>query len=346
MAMSSTNPNPGPQAPPIDPRDASDAARRKRDVLILGGLFALTIVGLVGLAAATGWEETLAQVRMLGTGQIVVLLALSLVNYLFRGLRWHIFARRLGLPTSVSQDMRHFLGGFAMSATPGRVGELIRMRWLRRETGWSFERTAPLVLIDRASDLLAMALILAVAVLLSAAGIAGAVPVVIGALAVAYVATRPKLLAGLATLTYRTIGVAKRIFAKIRTASRSLAQFSNPWVLSLATLLGLIGWFAEGIAFHYLLMWMGADIGLWHAVAIFVFSTLAGGLTGAPGGVGGAEGAMILLLQLEGVPLEVSVPATLIIRLTTLWFAIGIGFLVFPFAERMSKRGAYALERR
>lgn len=312
----------------------------------MGGLFALVIVGLVGLAAATGWQETLDQIAKLGVWQIAALLALSLVNYLFRGLRWHLFARRLGLPTTVVQDIRHFLGGFAMSVTPGRVGELVRMRWLRRETGWSFERTAPLVLIDRASDLIAMALILAVAIILSAAGIAGAVPVVIGALAVAYVATRPKLLAGFATVTYRITGVAKRIFAKIRTAARSLALFSNPWILSAAAFLGLIGWFAEGLAFHYLLMWMGADIGLWHAVAIFVFATLAGGLTGAPGGIGGAEGAMILLLQLEGVPLEVSVPATLIIRLTTLWFAIAIGFLVFPFAERLSKRGAYALENR
>lgn len=328
-------------------RDRSTASsNRRRDVIVMGALFGLVLVGLVGLAAATGWEETLAHITDLALWQIAALLALSLVNYLFRGLRWHIFARRLGLPTGVGQDMRHFLGGFAMSVTPGRVGELIRMRWLRRETGWSFERTAPMVLIDRAADLLAMALILAIAIMLSATGIAGAIPVVIGALAVAYVATRPKLLSGLATITYKATGLAARLFARVRTAARSLAQFSDPWILTLAAVLGLIGWFAEGLAFHYLLMWMNADIGLWHAVAIFVFATLAGGLTGAPGGIGGAEGAMILLLGLEGVPLEISVPATLIIRLTTLWFAIGIGFLVFPFAERLSKRGAYALENR
>ena len=75
-------------------------------------------------------------------------------------------------------------------------------------------------------------------------------------------------------------------------------------------------------------------------MAIFTFSTLAGGLTGAPGGVGGAEAAMIALLALQGVPLEVSVPATAVIRLTTLWFAIGIGLAVFPVAERASLKGA------
>ena len=69
------------------------------------------------------------------------------------------------------------------------------------------------------------------------------------------------------------------------------------------------------------------------AIAIFVFSTLAGGLTGAPGGVGGAEAAMVALLALEGIPLETSIPATALIRLTTLWFAILIGLVVFPIAE-------------
>ena len=43
--------------------------------------------------------------------------------------------------------------------------------------------------------------------------------------------------------------------------------------------LGVIGWLAEAYAFHLLLAWMNADIGLWLAVAIFVFATLAGGLT-------------------------------------------------------------------
>ena len=108
-------------------------SRRLRDRLLLAGLLALVGLGLVGLAAKTGWDETLAQIGKLGFGQIVVLLGLSLVNYVFRGLRWHLLARRLGLETGLLQDMRHFLGGFAMSVTPGRVGELVRMRWLRRE---------------------------------------------------------------------------------------------------------------------------------------------------------------------------------------------------------------------
>ncbi|SIN80206.1 conserved hypothetical protein [Vannielia litorea] len=302
-------------------------------MLLLLGLFAL---GFLGLALAGGWKESWQQVLQLSALQLSALFALSLVNYLFRGVRWHLFARRLGLPLTPVANMRHFLGGFAMTATPGRVGELVRMRWISREAGWPFTRSAPLVLVDRASDLAAMGLILAVALSLSAMGIKGAVSVAVLALVASVVVTRPALLTLLVTLCYRATGWLPRLFARIRSAARSLRQFSTLPVIAGSLTLGLAGWVAEGYAFHLLLMWMGADIGFFSAVAIFVFSTLAGGLTGAPGGVGGAEAAMIALLKLHGIPLEVSVPATAVIRVTTLWFAIGIGLLVFPLAERAS----------
>ena len=317
---------------------------RWRDNAVLIALIAFVVFGLVGLAAATGWQETMAQISKLSWLQVLGLLALSLANYGFRGIRWHIFSRRLGLNLSFAQNSRHFFGGLAMVVTPGRLGELIRMRWLMRETGWSFEKTAPLLLVDRASDLAAMALILAVTLSLSTSAIPGAAAMTVLALGAALVATRPRLLAGAANVGYALLGRASRLFARIRTAARALSSFSDLATMTVSTVIGVIGWLAEALAFYLLLMWLSADIGFATAGAIFIFSTLAGGLTGAPGGIGGAEAVMIALLSLEGLPLEVSLPATAIIRLTTLWFAIAIGVLIFPIAERHSKMEQNALE--
>lgn len=333
--MSSTDPLPRAPAAP---------ARRLRDTLVLAGLFVLVLAGLAGLAAATGWHEVTQQVARLHLWQLGALFALSLTNYLLRGLRWHMFSRRLGLGLGAGTDLMHFLGGFAMSVTPGRVGELVRMRWIGRETGQRIERTAPLMLVDRSSDLAAMGLLLGAALAFSTTGIAFGLPVTLLALIAAFVATRPRLLEALATWGHRVTGRFARLFARVRRAARALAVFSSPALMALAGLLGLIGWFAEGFAFYLLLSWMGADVALAKAVAIFVFSGLAGGLTGAPGGVGGAEAAMVALLTLEGVGLDASVPATAIIRVTTLWFAIGIGLMVFPLAEKHSLRHKHALE--
>lgn len=326
--------------PPRIP-SAVEQPRRWRDSAILGGLVFLVLLGLAGLAAATGWQATWDELMALTLLQLFVLLALSLINYGFRALRWHMFAGRLGLPTRLWQNVRHFFGGFAMSVTPGRVGELVRMRWIRRETGWPFDKTAPLVLVDRAADLAAMAVLLAVALALSSTGVVGGVPVALLALIAAFAATRPALMRGLADFGFRISGKRlPRVFARIRRAADSLAFFRGTGFLLLAGGLGVIGWLAEGYAFHLLLMWMGADVGMWMAIAIFIFATLAGGLTGAPGGLGGAEAAMVGLLILDGVPTEVAVAATLVIRVTTLWFAILLGLIVFPYAERKSQVAA------
>lgn len=331
MIMSSVSP------PPPATRQAPSKGRY-RDLLLIGGLVSLVLIGLAGLALATGWKETTAALRSLSSVEIIALLALSLVNYGLRGLRWHLFATRLGLPTGLAQNIRHFLGGFAMSVTPGRIGELVRMRWLQRETGWSFDRTAPLVLVDRASDLAAMAILLALALAFSTTGVIGAAPVAILALIAAFVATRPSLMRMVGDSAH--IATARRFprpFARVRRAAKSLSAFQGPSVLVAAGTIGVVGWLAEGWAFYLLLVWMGADIGFWTAVGIFIFATLAGGITGAPGGLGGAEAAMVALLVGYGTPLEIALPATLIIRLTTLWFAIAIGLLIFPIAEQRSK---------
>lgn len=331
MTMSST-----PERPivPVTP-----GAPARRDRLIMGGLLVLVVAGLLGLASATGWDEIGRQVALLGPLQIAVLLALSLVNYGLRGLRWHLLTRRLGLPTSLLTDLRHYLGGFAMTVTPGRVGELVRMRWISRETGWPADRTFPLLIVDRAMDLSAMGLLLALTLAVGSQTITFGAFAAVGALVVAFAATRPQILSGTADLIYRLTGAFARLMARLRRASRSMTHFSGAGVLGIATALGAVGWLAEGWAFYLLLSWLGADISAARAVAIFVFATLAGGLTGAPGGLGGAELAMIALLGLDGIPPEVSVPATAIIRLTTLWFAILIGLMIFPLAERLATRG-------
>ena len=348
MHIEQTTSSPAPTAPrPTKSvfKSVSKAAPKSlRDRLVLFGLLALLVIGLLGAAAATGWQETLHQIQKLSLRQVGALLVLSLINYGLRGLRWHLFATRLGLKLPLITNMRHFLGGFAMTVTPGRVGELVRMRWIRRETGWAVDRTAPLVLVDRASDLAAMAILMGAALLLSGSRITGGVPVVLLALIAAFVVTRPALLASMARMGYKTTGRLPRLFARVRRAARSLEPFSYGGTLFKGSVLAFAGWLAEGLAFYLLLAWMGADVSASTAIAIFLFSTLAGGLTGAPGGVGGAEAAMIALLSLEGVPLALSLPATAIIRLTTLWFAIVIGLIIFPIAERISKRVQNELE--
>lgn len=323
---------------------ASKPARSGREIWITLALLGVMALGLAGLAAATGWEETWESLRRLSVLEVTLLLALASLNYLCRAVRWHLYCRVLGLRLELGQTVRHYLGGFAMTATPGRLGEFIRLRWIRQETGTAYDRAAPVVLMDRAADLAAIGLLIGVSIAFSAAGIAGGLPVAILSVVVAIAVTRASLLAAIIGRAWRIVRRAPRLFARTRRAARAMKPFSAWPVILPALALGGIGWFAEGASFFLLLSWMGAELPLWTAVGIFLIATISGGATGAPGGIGGAEAAMVALLTLQDVPLSVSIPATAVIRLTTLWFAVAIGLAVFPIAARAAVRGAHATQ--
>ena len=105
----------------------------------------------------------------------------------------------------------------------------------------------------------------------------------------------------------------------------------SPRLLAYSLWLGIIAWGAEGVAFYYLLHVMGADVGLVASLFIYAFSMLIGAISFLPGGLGGAEVTMTALLMLNGMDNGAAVAATLLIRLTTLWFAVVLGlFAILP----------------
>lgn len=322
----------------IIPKKPVRPTKRRTDLLVMAGLFILFAIGLIGMAAATGWQETWEQLTKLTPLQLFALLSLSMVNYIFRGIRWHLFSTRLGINLLPRHNLLHFVAGFAMTITPGRLGELVRLRWIHRMSGWPITKITPLPLVDRAFDMAAMGLVLAGGLVFANTGVSGAAPVAGLAIGTALIVTRPAVLAGVITVLHKAIGRWHRVFANLRQAARSMKTFGKVSTAVPALALSLIGWLAEGLSLFLLLKWMGADISLSMAIVIFIFSTLAGGLTGAPGGIGGAEAAMIFLLSLNDVPMAVSIPATAVIRVTSLWFAILIGLITFPIAERLSRK--------
>jgi uncharacterized protein (TIRG00374 family) len=98
-----------------------------------------------------------------------------------------------------------------------------------------------------------------------------------------------------------------------------------PRVLAVATGLSLVAWFSEALAFWLLLRWLEADASLPFALFTYSFGVLAGALSFLPGGLGGTEAAMSSLLMWHGVDGPSAIAATVIIRITTLWFAVGLG---------------------
>jgi uncharacterized protein (TIRG00374 family) len=291
--------------------------------LVFGLLFALA-------AALAGGDDFLRHLGALSPGLLLGLLALSLVNYLARAVRWQLLCRRLDLAVPFPRNALYYVAGFSLTTTPGRVGEALRLWLLRRHHGYRYEATLALMIADRLSDTVAV-------VLLCLASVAAAAAYGWGvALAAALIGVKVVLLARPALLTRATgwlqtkFGLWPRRLAQLRFALRQTARLATWHTAGAALLLGIAGWLAEAGAFWWLLSALCADVSPIEAVFIFGFAMIVGGTMALPGGLGGTEATMVGLLAAFGVDLPTALAATAIIRATTLWFAVLLGLLALP----------------
>ncbi|HYD31892.1 MAG TPA: lysylphosphatidylglycerol synthase transmembrane domain-containing protein [Azospirillaceae bacterium] len=299
---------------------------------------ALFAAMLAVTAALVGGQEVLAHLTSLKIRLVGVLLALSLVNYAARAVRWHLCARYLGLRPPFWQSILYYFAGFALTTTPGKVGEALRLWLMERCNGYPYARTIPLLLADRVVDLVAMAMLSVIGLFavsspawLYVAGIAGIVGLLLFIM-------RPKLVLETVALGYRLVGRWPRLFGRLRGAVRRTSELFTPKILAVTLGLTVVGWLAECLAFALVLHAFGVDIGLLGAILTFTVAMLAGALTFLPGGLGGTEATMVALLAIQGVGLEVAIPATAVIRFTTLWFAVALGFLALSPAMHLARR--------
>lgn len=299
---------------------------------------AVAFIALIALAALlTDGRRVLDHVLGLGPLVIPTLLGLSLVNYGARLARWHIFSTEVGAVVPFSQSFLCYFSGFALTATPGKIGEILRLWFLRRRHGYRYERTAPLLVADRLSD---SAAVMMICVGCIAAFAGHMVSTLIAAVITATVTALflfPRLLIGVVEFGYAKIGRWPRLFARVRTTLKLAGRLASWRVYGGTLVLALIGWTAEVLAFYWLCVSLGAPVSFAQAGFIFTFSMLVGAIMLLPGGLGGMDATMIGLLIAIGVVPDLAVAATAIIRVTSLWFAVGLGFLFLPLALRQAR---------
>ena len=203
-----------------------------------------------------------------------------------------------------------------------------------------YSRSLPLMLADRVIDLWAV-------LLLSLASIAGfaqyrwqgaALALVIAAISLPILF--PRRFEPLLGALYGVAPRRGRLLVRARRAMRAMAELSSWRSYGLTLGPSILGWFAEGAALFLLLRHLGADVGLLNAVFIFCFSIIVGALSMLPGGLGSTEATIVILLKALGVDLGTALAATAIIRITTFWFAVGIGMLMMPVAMNAVARAA------
>lgn len=309
---------------------AAPAARLVRRVVVAAALGAAVAVGLLLAANLGATLEALGRFRW-RLGPLVLLAVL--VNYALRFVKWHYYLRCLAVPLSWRPSLLIFLAGFTMSITPGKVGELLKAVLVRERAGTEPGRTASVVMAERLTDVVGL-LVLSlsgVTALPQGRWLLGAVAIL---LVLAVVVLRVPRLGRLLRATIPDHPLATRAVAPLRAFAGAGRTLLAPRALAAACALSIVSWFFECLALWLVLWGLGEPISLRAACFLYAFASLAGAVSMLPGGLGVAEGSLTALLVGLGTPLPSAAAATLLVRVATLWLAVGLGVLTLLLAFR------------
>lgn len=283
-----------------------------------------------GLALYGDVRELAATAQRFSTGAFALALALAASNYLLRIVRWHYYLVRVGVRVPLGESALVFLAGFVMSVTPGKIGEVFKSLLLYETRATPIARTAPIVIAERLTDLVALVLLTALGALTFEHGvgvtISGAALVAFLLLVCAY---RPlgNVLLGIA----EQLPVISRFGPKLREAYEALLEMTRPAPLFFGTAVAFVAWGMECGSLWVILHGFEGIRFDWDA-ATFAYSasTLAGAVAMMPGGLGVTEVGMTWLLQTlggENMPAAIAAATTILVRIATLWFAVAIGMV-------------------
>jgi uncharacterized protein (TIRG00374 family) len=304
----------------------------------------VAIVVVIGLAAIV----MLGDVRELGSrlGQFSwwafgACLALALANYAIRFLRWQLYLRHQKVSVPVGSSALIFGAGLSLSITPAKVGELVKSYLLRELHDVPVTQTAPIVVAERVTDLIALVLVAVIGVAMYGVQITLVVAagglVLLGLVLLAW----PRPTRALIDLVTRP-KVTRRLRAPLQEVYTGLISLCRPSLLALATLIAIPAWAAECIGFALIVnAFPGSEVSLGLATVIYAATSIAGALSFLPGGLGVTEGAMTVLLVKSATHVDqaTALNATLLTRLATLWFAVVLGLVLLAVARgRIARR--------
>ncbi|MEO6772321.1 MAG: lysylphosphatidylglycerol synthase transmembrane domain-containing protein [Kofleriaceae bacterium] len=269
-------------------------------------------------------------------------LGLAFANYLLRFVRWQLYLSRQRVVVPIGSSALVFGAGLSLSITPAKLGELVKSLLLRDLHDIPAPLTAPIVVAERVTDLVALLVLAVVGV--AGYGVAPTLVAFAGALiacgllllawprptrALIHVVTRP--------------GTLRRLRAPLLETLEHLVALCRPVPLVIATAIAIPAWACECVGFALICnAFPGMHVALGLAIVIYAGTTIAGALSFLPGGLGVTEGAMTLALVSGAAHFDraSAVAATLLTRLATLWFAVLLGLAFLALARRRIARRA------
>lgn len=273
--------------------------------------------------AATGGPGSLSGILRIPVFYWIPLLGVTGLHLILRFVRWQFLLRTAGALCPTRRSLVAFLASLVGVATPAYLGEALRCVLIKRNHGIPVRVTLTVLVVERMLDVAALGFVLLAAALAGGAQNAAAIPIGIGAIAVAFLG-----FGALRILRASTLPVMGEL---------SVPRFG---VLAPAFLGSLVLWGIAASAPFVASRALGFSLSPFAGAAVFAQSTLVGGATLMPAGLGSTGTAAVLELESLQFSRADALPLVALFRLTTTGFALAVGAAFFLLELRLRKRDA------
>ena len=271
--------------------------------------------------------EVYAQLNKMDTSYLPIILLLIPLSWIVLFTRWNLLLKNSNVHVPVKDNLKIYLSGFALSITPGKVGELIKSQLLKIKFGIPREKTAPIVLVEQLYNII---------------GIIG-----VSILGIWYfeLGAHIILIAALLLVILLILISSKRLFDKfltllgrIKFLSQYTSAFSNSydvlrkstrgWVVVYASALSIAFWLIESVIAYFVLLSFGVNhIEFLSVITTYTSSIILGVASFLPLGIGVVEGSLAGFFTLQGVDVSIALTLVIFIRIFTRWIAVSVGFV-------------------
>jgi len=266
-----------------------------------------------------------------------VILGCVSMSYGVRWAKWHFYLHVLNVELGGKDSLIVFLGGLVMCLTPAKLGEALKGYFVWRMKGVSMTRVAPVVLAERFTDFLAIAILASIGVGRLPGGVYLMTGIFLGLILFLWAVGRRAWVLWILDRLQR--GGLRRMALGLKDVHESVSLLLAPRNLFLPVVVSLPAWWLECLAFDIVLRGLGCEVRLIDSTVCYAFSTLIGALSMLPGGLGFTEAILIKSLDILSCSSSAAAAATLLVRACTLGFAVLVGAVFcLAFQGRLTTR--------
>jgi len=300
----------------------------------------LVLVAVVGIYAIflfiSDYNIISEKISNFKTNYLPLILFFVSVSWIPLIIKWHLLLKNCEIYVPLKKSILVFFSGVAFEITPGQVGSLIKAQILKTSSNIPRTKTVPIIAVEKVYDLISAILASIVGIIIL--GIESyliVIAILVLSIIFFFIYYRPA-----SEIFFKRITKTKFFSKYIDNLSEFHAIFQKSTNVKIATiciLLGVTYWFIISTAAYYILLAFDINVLDYLTVlAIYTTSILLGAISFIPAGIGITEGTIAGLLTLNGIDVSTALILSVMIRVLTLWYSIGVGFISLKFTGGFS----------